>query len=152
MFVLFGPLRIALTLGEPSRNQFPCKTTRYTKRASAYPLKLFEKGKLNESLAEIYRANVRTPEYNWGDLTAQLGAMSVIEDEMHLLIGQYGLQTVVQARDDVLDWSEEKSRNVIRTMPTGTFEFVELLDDDGITDIPVAIQVRMTIRSDGIRP
>src|SRR5579864_4972024 len=114
------------------------------------PLKLFEKGKLNESLAEIYRANVRTPEYNWGDLTAQLGAMSVIEDEMHLLIDQYDLETIVQARDDVLDWAEEKSRNVIRTMPTGIFEFVEFLDDDGVTDIPVAIKVSMTIRSDGI--
>src|SRR5947209_17159591 len=46
--------------------------------------------------------------------------------------------------------SERMTRHAISVIPDGTYEAEDFLDNDGITDKPIAIRVRIQIKGDKI--
>jgi N-methylhydantoinase B len=109
------------------------------------PLKLYKQGKLNEELLELFQANVRIPDANWGDVKAQVAAVNTGERRMHELVDKYGLDMVKQAMEDVLEYGQRKAEAVIRDMPEGVYEFSDYVEDDIVSDIPIKICLKMTV-------
>ena len=112
-------------------------------------LKLHDRGKVNETLVEIIRQNVRLPPRAMGDLRAQVTAVKTGERRFLQLIERYGRDAVLGSIRTIMDHGEAMARARTRTIPDGTYEAESYMDDDGI-DIgkPVPIRVRVIVKGD----
>lgn len=108
------------------------------------PVKLVSQGAINQALFDLILTNVRTPQEREGDLTAQIGACRIGAERLIEMSARYGLQTLERNSIALLNHSEAILRATLRELPAGEFSAVDYLDDDGLTDTPVRIAVRIT--------
>lgn len=113
------------------------------------PTKLVRGGELNEDIWNIFADNSRIPDLNWGDISAMLSALKVGERRVHDLIDRHGLSAVEESMYRTLDNTEQLTRQVLAQIPEGTYSFIEYFEDDYVSDLPVRIQVALTVRDDG---
>ncbi len=85
------------------------------------------------------------------DLAAMLGANRTGERRLIEVVQKYGWNEVGRYVTEILNYSERMTRHAISRIPDGIYEAEDFLDDDGITGKPVAIRVRIQIRSDRAR-
>ena len=105
-------------------------------------LKLYERGRANETLFELIRINVRIPDVVLGDLQAQLAACRIGERGVSELARRYGIQGLERHFEELLAYSERAARQTIRSIPDGVYRYTDFLDDDGVhPDRPVPIRV-----------
>ena len=123
----------------------PTNTEAYQEGLLIPPMKVLRAGAFNDDFLRLYRANVRTPDLNLGDIKAMLGALEVGQRRVSEVIAEYGLDTFMQAQEDLLGYAEAKARDAFRHIPDGSYDFWDYLDDDAFTQIPVRIRVRMTV-------
>jgi N-methylhydantoinase B len=112
------------------------------------PLKLYDRGRLNETLMEILLRNVRIPDVVRGDLDAQLAACHTGEQGLLDLVDRYSLDEVVALADEILGYTEGLVRAEIDRLPDGDYEFEDHIDDDGFGSGPIPIRVRIRISGD----
>jgi N-methylhydantoinase B len=113
------------------------------------PLKLLRGGRWNEEVVTLFRANVRTPDENMGDLKAMIAALLVGERRVQAILAQHGRAAFLDAEADLIAYSAEKARAAYRTIPDGTYEFWDYLDDELVSPIPTRLRVAVTA-SDGL--
>ena len=110
-------------------------------------LKIYEEGKLNETLYRVIKDNIRFPESSLGDMKSQMAACRLAARRMDELFDKYGKDTILAAISQIFDETEQKCRNVVAQLPDGTYEAEASIDDDGlIRDEEVPIRVRITIK------
>ncbi len=114
------------------------------------PTKLFRAGVLQEDVKNLISDNCRIPEVNWGDIKAMVAAVSSCDRRIQEMVGKFGLATVVEGIDAVLDYAEQRARAAIRKIPDGTYRFTEYMEDDLRSEVPIRIQVALTIEGDSI--
>jgi N-methylhydantoinase B len=107
------------------------------------PLRLVEKGTLNSGVFEMLLHNVRQPDETRGDLNAQIAALGIGERAVARMAAKYGPQTLAAAMAAILDGSEAMMRAALTALPDGEASFVELVDDDGQSDEPIRLAVRI---------
>ena len=100
--------------------------------------------KLDDSVLRLILNNVRTPREREGDLTAQIGACRVGVERVASLIEKYSLRRVSENAQGLLQHSEQLMRAELEQLPQGKFSAEDFLDNDGITDGPVRICVKIT--------
>jgi len=113
------------------------------------PLKLYDRGKLNETLEALIKINVRVPDRVWGDLSAQFAAAQVGKRGLVKLLQRYGADEVEAYMQELLDYAERLTKAEIRQWPKGTYRFTDHIDNDGFSDKPIPICVAITVRDDG---
>ena len=110
-------------------------------------LKIYEEGKLNETLYRVIKDNIRFPESSLGDMKSQMAACRLAARRMDELFDKYGKETILAAISQIFDETEQKCRNVVAQLPDGIYEAEASIDDDGlIRDEEVPIRVRITIK------
>lgn len=114
------------------------------------PVKLFSGGHLVEDIKKMFLANIRLPDYVWGDIEAQLACMRIGEHGFLELLERHGLDTVTGCVDALMDYSERLVRHGIGTIPNGRYEFTDRLDDDGVNDEPPVIRVALIIEDNTV--
>ena len=112
------------------------------------PVRLMIGGRVNDDVMRLISSNVRIPEEREGDLTAQLGAIATGERRLLEIVDRYGFNEADQYASHLIDYTAEMMRSVIRGLPDGVYEAEDFLDDDGYSDDPVRIAVRITIRGE----
>jgi N-methylhydantoinase B len=112
------------------------------------PLKLYARGRLDRTLEQLIKLNVRVPERVWGDLQAQYAASQVGARHLARLFERYGADEVARYMAELIDYAERMTRAEIRRWPKGTFRFVDHIDSDGFTDDPIPICVAITVEED----
>ena len=111
------------------------------------PLKFRDAGNYNETLVAIIRQNVRIPDAVMGDLNAQLAACNVGARRIAQLAGELGDNHALAIFDELLDRSEVLTRAALRTIPPGTYRYVDYSDNDGIElDRPIRFEVAVTVK------
>lgn len=115
--------------------QFPC-------------LKLFEEGKINETIVEIIRSNVRLPDMSIGDMWAQISGLRTGQKRLFEICRKYGVQTVDQAIERLIQSSAEFSRSQVGQIPDGTYTAKGMMDHDILGNGPFPIQVKVEIKGD----
>src|SRR5690348_14480019 len=109
-------------------------------------LKIYEKGKLNETLYRVLKDNIRFPESSLGDMKSQMAACRLAARRMDELFDKYGKATILAAIDRIFDETETKCRNVVAQLPDGVYEAEAAMDDDGVLKgEPVPIRVKVTV-------
>jgi N-methylhydantoinase B len=91
---------------------------------------------------------VRLPEEREGDLTAQLGAIKIGEARLLEIVERYGFKEADLYASHLINYTAEMMRRRIRTLPDGMYEAEDHLDDDGYSDEPVRIRVRVEVKGD----
>ena len=110
------------------------------------PMKFRDDGVMNETLVELMKLNVRVPKILFGDIGAQVAACTVGARRIGELATRYGDNQLLAAFAELLDRSEQLTRDALRQIPDGTYPYTDYLDNDGIDlDRPVKIQVAVTI-------
>jgi N-methylhydantoinase B len=88
------------------------------------------------------------PQSNWGDLNGQLNALDLGERRLHALLDEYGDDTIVAALAALSQRAETLMRANIAALPDGSYRCDDFLDNDGVTDRPLAIALDLTIAAD----
>jgi N-methylhydantoinase B len=112
------------------------------------PLKLYHRGKRDETVWKIIEKNVRAPTLVHGDMRAQLAACHIAEIGMIQLFRDHGLKTATHHMNDILEYTERLTRAAIRELPDGVYDFEDWLDDDGI-DFGEPVHLKVTMRKEG---
>ena len=112
------------------------------------PLKLMRAGEADETLVAILRKNVRTPEQTMGDLWAQVVALDLMEERLHILMEQAGLDDLAALAAEIHARCEVAMRSAIAALPDGTYS--SELQTDGLMDKPVTLKLSLTIEGDRI--
>jgi len=111
--------------------------------------KVFSRGEPVTKMHEIIRFNSRMPDLVIGDLHAQVAALRTGERRLQEIHAKFGADTVAAAVEIYLAAAEAKCREALRALPQGSWTAVDWMDDDGITDEPIRMQVTVTI-ADGV--
>ena len=112
------------------------------------PVKLIRAGMIQQDIIDILAANSRVPQSNWGDLNGQLNALDLGERRLHALLDEYGDETITSALAALSARAETLMRANITALPDGTYRCDDFLDNDGVTDKPLAIALDLTIAGD----
>jgi N-methylhydantoinase B len=112
------------------------------------PIKLLNRGKLNNDVVQLILANVRTPEERSGDLFAQIGANQRGLFLLNELIHRYSQGEIAHYMQELINYTERMTRCLILELPNGIFSFEDKLDNNGITEIQIPIKVSITINND----
>jgi N-methylhydantoinase B len=128
----------------------PKATESYQEGILIPPVKLLRAGVLQQDVIDILSANTRVPQSNWGDLNGQLNALDLGERRLHLLLDEYGDDTIAAALAALSARAEALMRANIVALPDGTYRCEDFLDNDGVTDRPLRIALDLTIADDGM--
>src|SRR5881227_3412441 len=110
-------------------------------------LKYQDRGRVNATVVDIIRQNVRLPSRAMGDLRAQVTAVKTGERRFLELIERYGRDAVLGSIAAIMDHAEAMARARARTIPDGTYEAESYMDDDGIeVGKPVPIKVKVIVK------
>ena len=123
----------------------PRFTELYQEGMQIPPMKLVERGVLNQSFLTLYLANCRTPEENLGDLKAMLASLETGAQRTADIIAAHGVEVLLDAQRDLAEYAAEKARAVLRRIPDGRYEFWDYLDDDFTSRLPVRIRCALTV-------
>jgi len=112
------------------------------------PVRLYARGELQADVMRLIMANVRTATERRGDLNAQLAAIRIGERRLGELAERYGLRVLAEGFDAILDYAERRMRNRIAELPPGHYLAQDCLDDDGSSDEPVVVKLRVDVTRD----
>jgi len=112
------------------------------------PMKLYESGRLNQTIMTFIERNVRLPVQVFGDLRAQLAACHIAERRFAEIVAKHGAQQTTALLQELIDYAERLTRAALRTLPDGEWSFEDFIDDDGI-DYGKPIRLFVTIRKRG---
>ncbi|MDF3014855.1 MAG: hydantoin utilization protein [Thermomicrobiales bacterium] len=114
------------------------------------PTKLFRQGELNQEFLDLFLANCRIPDQNWGDLKALIAALNVGETRTRQLVDRYGKETVQAAMDGVLDYAESQARHIISSIPDGTYRFHDYMEGEQFGVGTIRIELALTVSGSDI--
>ncbi|ATW28846.1 hydantoinase B/oxoprolinase family protein [Candidatus Formimonas warabiya] len=110
------------------------------------PLKIMDRGVLCQALVDTICLNSRFPKNARGDLNGQIAACKTGEKRFIALIDRFGLDTIGRASIDIFQQTENMEQEVLAKIPEGEYGAEGFLDNDGVGDEPVRIQVKVTIK------
>ncbi len=111
------------------------------------PLRIVRAGEWVEDVLALVLANVRTPRVRHGDLRAQVAAGAVAARRLDELVERRGRDTVLASFDEVIAYSERRTREALAHVPDGEYAASGEIEGDGVSDEDVPIEV--TVRVDG---
>lgn len=114
------------------------------------PTKLMRAGNMNQELLSFLLTNVRKPDQNKGDMEAFIGALNTGAREVEKIIGKFGIEPYRAGLHDMLDFAETQAREIIRSMPNGTYAFSDFCDEDSPNGVPCRLNLKATVADDAI--
>lgn len=110
------------------------------------PLKLYERGEKRQDVFELITANNRLAHWLEGDLDAMIGACKLAAQRADMLLSRYGYDSVRQAIDQRIEYTERRVREEIASWPDGTYSAETYADHDfqGNRDIKVKATVTVS--------
>jgi N-methylhydantoinase B len=112
------------------------------------PVKIIERGKVDEKAYSIILRNLRGSPLVRADNMLVYGSMKQIEQRIIDLLKEYGKETVMAALDELINRARKAVKNVISKWPAGTYYAERAADWDGTTDRPVWVRLALTVKPD----
>lgn len=115
------------------------------------PIKIMERGKMNDAALELLLANMRVPDERIGDFYAGIAACRVAEKRILELCDRYGVDVLLEAVKQDLDRAEARMRSCITGLPDGTYcyeDYLETFPEGGFE--PLLLPLSLKIDGDRI--
>ena len=101
------------------------------------PIKIFDRGVLNETALEVILNNTRTPDTNRSDLMAIIGGCRAAERRIVEICERFGTDTFEATCDALLERTRRAMAHIIRQyIPEEPVTFTDWVDDDGLGNGP----------------
>ncbi len=110
-------------------------------------VKLYSQDQLQEDILEVILTNCQVPKERVGDLRAQYAANRLGVTRLQNLCDKYGLKTVLEAAEELLNYGERMTRAGIAQIPDGVYRFEDEFDSEQL-DGTLRLQVEITVRGD----
>ena len=133
-------------IGSATPGSYGAVTEIYGEGLRLPPLRIYAQGKLDRNVEAIIRANVRTPDERWGDLSAQIASNRRASQRLFDLAEKYGPERLTDIMEAVLDYSERMMRTLLEKLPDGEGSFEDFCDGDGIIEQGEHEDATFTIR------
>jgi N-methylhydantoinase B len=108
-------------------------------------VKLYDAGVLNESVLNMIRWNVRTPDEVIGDIRSQIAANHVCAEKICQMLQDNDMENLDDLADEVIGRTEKSMRESIEKMPDGIYHAEGIVEQmEGRADIVIkaAIEVK----------
>ena len=109
-------------------------------------VKLVSRGEVHPGLWKMILANVRAAKEVAGDLRAQIAANNMGMRRLTALLDRYGRGTLDFYIERLLEYTARRIEGELENLPQGAYEAEGWLDDDGITDRPVHLRAKVTLK------
>ena len=110
------------------------------------PAKLVSEGEIVDDVFRLILANIRSPRQSTGDFRAQIAASLLGQKRMAEILNRFGVESVEIFVDELIEYTERWARAEISKLPDGVYETEALLDDDGVSDRPIRLVLKVEIK------
>jgi N-methylhydantoinase B len=114
------------------------------------PIKLVQAGKIIPDVFRLVLAQIRSKHETAGDFRAQVAANHTGTRRLAALLERHGLDTVNSYIEELISYTDRRTRAEIAKLPRGTFAADGFVDNDGFTDQPVHLAARIVVNDDGV--
>lgn len=111
-------------------------------------IKLYKRGQEDRELFGIIANNIRVPDKTLGDIRAQASANFVGVRRVKEIVTKYTPAVTHACLEKLLNVSEGRVRAGLVALPDGDYTGEDWVDDDGVTDDPIHLQVNIHKRGD----
>jgi N-methylhydantoinase B len=138
-----------IDVGGPVSGSLPTDaTTIFGEGSRIPPVKLFERGKMNDDLLDMILSNSRMPTMNYFDLMAIVAACRTAEKRVRELCDRFGEGIYLGACEALLDRTyRAMSQLIVKNLPEKKVSFEDYIDDDGRGNGPY--KMKLTIWREG---
>jgi N-methylhydantoinase B len=112
------------------------------------PVRIVRGGEPVEDIVKLIGANTRMPAYNLADVEAHRASLMTAERRVGALVRRYGIDTVRRAMEELLDYTERRTRAAIAALPDGTYRAEDFVDCDGVSTDSRWIRVELEVAGD----
>lgn len=112
------------------------------------PTKYYDQGKPNKALMRMLMANSRMADYLYGDLEALGASLRLADHRMHDLVEKYGVQTVKDAMNSLLEEGNARAKARLKELPKGEFSVEDYLDESYVSPEPLKLSAKIKITDD----
>jgi N-methylhydantoinase B len=95
------------------------------------PMRLIEKGKMRKDIWRMIMNMTRQPQMVGLDLKGFIASNVVARERLTELMQQYGAKTILTVMEELIRYSERKTRELLFTLPDGEVRTRGYLDHDG---------------------
>ena len=114
------------------------------------PVKVVEAGRIVDDVFKLILAQIRSKHETAGDFRAQIAANATGARRLEALVARHGHATIVVAMEELLDYTERRTRAEIAALPHGVYESEGTVDTDGYSEEPVRLRARIEITAEGV--
>lgn len=136
-------------IGADSPGSMPISTTLEEEGLIIPPTLIVKAGEVvheeMERLSGIEGADVA------GDFAAQMSANRVGVERLQHLLDKVGKADFLHGIEEINDYGERLARNTLKEIPAGTWEFTDLMDDDGCGNEDIRIHVSVDVSAERIQ-
>ncbi len=113
-------------------------------------IKIYERGRLNQAVLDLFFANMRIPEHREGDFRAMVGTCKKAADRVEALLARYGARPLRAYIWELLDRSELRMRQKIRELPDGEYRYEAYLEGGRDHFEPLIVRAKVVIAGDSV--
>lgn len=112
------------------------------------PVKIVRAGVVDEQLISIFTNNSRLGDELDSDLRAQISSISLAKADISRLFDRYGVDTMRGCFQELIDYSERRTREEISKLRDGVYAHEVLILEDGSQGGPYKLVVKVTVKGD----
>ena len=108
------------------------------------PTYLIKEGKIQKDFIENLLVKLRNPQEREGDFNAQIASLLRGEVRLNEMYKKYGLPKLKEIIDELKNYSQRAMEKILEKVPPGNYSFIDYLDDDGLEEenIPIEVEIR----------
>jgi N-methylhydantoinase B len=110
------------------------------------PVHLMRGGRLNEDVLRLLLANVRGADERRADFAAQTGSLKTGATRLLDIVARRGAGEAASYAAHLNSYAARMMRARIASIPDGVYAAEDALDDDGVSDEPCTLRVRIEIK------
>jgi N-methylhydantoinase B len=114
------------------------------------PVRLVRGGEMVPDIFRLVLAQIRSTHETAGDFRAQIAANNTGARRLGALLERHGLETVLAYIDELIAYTERRTRAELDRLPRGIFTAEGQVDNDGFTDSPVRLVAKVVIDAEGV--
>jgi len=109
------------------------------------PIRFVKGGQIDPDIFALIRSNFRGTREISGDFRAQTAANRLGAQRIGELVAQHGAATLGHYLEELLRYTERRTRAAFAEFPDGTFSAEMRMDGDGVTEQPVKLTAAVTV-------